>query len=72
MTKPTDQQLYETLLDIAAELESFWDVPGNCPTMKRLKAVTKTFQPVDDVQQVLDMIRKERRKRVSNTPEQND
>lgn len=72
MTKPTDQQLYESLLDIAAELESFWDVPGNCPTMKRLKAVTRVFKPVDDVQQVLDTIREERLKRVNNTPKQND
>lgn len=59
----SQQQLYEALTESIAELEAFFDVPGDSPTMSRLRAIAKQLRPMQpDVDQILEQIRAHRAK----------
>jgi hypothetical protein len=62
--KATNEQLYNALTESIAELEVFWEVPANCPTIKRLRLIADEFKPeVMDVDEILKQIRARHNKR---------
>lgn len=69
--KPSDLELASTLNDVLTELHSYWNVPHDCPTMKRLHLIQnalfdRTRPSHGEIDEVLSMIRSRRSKPISD------
>lgn len=69
--KPTDLELATTLNDVLTELNTYWNVPHDCPTMKRLHLIQNSLfdrsRPSHgEIDEVLSMIRSRRSKPISS------